>query len=61
MFFSATLPPQLVQGWTAMTFLSCSTEHPSWNPQFGGQEHYFRVSTKNHLKPFAVKSARKMP
>jgi hypothetical protein len=60
MLFSSMFGPQLIQGWTGMIFLSCSKDLPIWNTQFGGQEG-FSWHVQKHLKPFAVKSARKTP
>jgi hypothetical protein len=46
---SFVYPPQLVQGATGMTFVSCSKELPIWHPQFGPQEVFVLVSTKTPL------------
>jgi hypothetical protein len=50
LLFSSMFPCQLVQGWTGMTFLSCSKELPIWNPQCRRQEEFLMVST---IKPQA--------
>jgi hypothetical protein len=44
--FLLYVPSSVVQGWTGMTFLSCSKDLPTWNPQFGGHEDFLVVSTK---------------
>jgi hypothetical protein len=50
LLFCSRFPPQLTQGRSGMTFLSCSKGLPIWNPQFGGEEGFHVVWVQKPLK-----------